>query len=103
MLESTTTLASLASTSMSGHNSSINQESLQKPSLAKKSNFSNCENFENLEETLVKTKPKMSENTKKVRMMIIDNLLNFISGNLDRKLNQIENLVEKNNKNLKNA
>lgn len=46
---------------------------------------------------------KRSQQAKRVKMMIIDNLLNFVSSNLDTKLNQIEGLVEKNKRCLKKA
>ena len=40
---------------------------------------------------------------KRVKMMIIDNLLNFISSNLDKKLTQIEKVSQKNRRNLNKA
>ena len=43
------------------------------------------------------------EEQKKVKTMIIKNLIDFIACNLDKKLSQIEHMVEKNNKNFKKA
>lgn len=107
MLESTTTLASLDSASQSGFNNTLSMNSLQQSSLAQQSknsnfvkNYSHKSEFEPIEES---TASIASMENKKVKMMIIDNLLNFISSNLDKKLGQIEGLVEKNKRNLKKA
>jgi hypothetical protein len=106
MTESTTTLGSFGSSSYFGLNQTQNQSRLSECPSAKilkseNSNFS--KNSEKLDTDITLQNQKATLNNKRVKMMIIDNLLNFISNNLDKKLTQIEKMSSKNQKNLNKA